>query len=75
MVDVAFNLARRLEADAPSTNRPHHLPKYDDVFGADGAGNARSLADDHAIAVDVALNLTIHPQFTLRNNIANDGEI
>src|SRR5690606_27326570 len=75
MEDVTLDAARRLQNDAAPSHRACDAAAHDHFIGYDAAGDACRLADQDVGGVQVALDLAIDMDLTLRDKIADDRQI
>lgn len=75
MVDVTFDVARRLEQNALAANRAHDLAADNDFLSTDRAGDIGTFADDDVGASNVALDFSLNLDFAFGDKVAGDGEI
>lgn len=65
MVDIAFDVALRLQHHALAADRPHDVAAHHDFFRDDPACDACPLADHDVSTVDIALDLAIDLNLSL----------
>ena len=70
MIDIAFNVAGRLQHDALATQRAHHVATHDHLLGDDGTRDTGFFADDDICAVDIPLHIAVDLNLAYRDQIA-----
>ena len=75
VIDIAFDLARRLQHDAAAVHRSDDVAAHDDFLTRNAACDGRALADDDVAALDVAFDDAVDLNFALANEVADNRQV
>ena len=73
--DVAFNARRSGKLNLPAPDRPEHAAADGDGIGDNFAFDRRFFANDESARSDVAIDLTVELNFTVRLKRADDQQV